>query len=79
MPADERVVAFLGAMLTFKLENRHLIRMREKNSVGIRQSRNYQWTHGLLQRLIEEAAPTAIAEESGCAAHVLLGAGHQPR
>ena len=73
-PARERIVAFLDAMLTFKLENRHLIHMREQNSAGIRQSPNYQWTHRLLRRLIEDAAPTTTADDAAYSAHVLLGA-----
>jgi AcrR family transcriptional regulator len=74
-PSRERAVAFLDAVLTFKLENRHLIRAREA-APRILQSANYMWRHGLLQNLIEEAARGATADEAGYAAHVLLAALH---
>lgn len=70
-PSRQRVVAFLDALLTFKLENRHLIRMRERDSAGIRQAKNYKWSHGILQSLIEDAAP---AGDASYASHVLLAA-----
>jgi AcrR family transcriptional regulator len=73
-PPRERVVAFLDALLTFKLDNRHLIRLRERHPAGIRQSANYQWTHGLLQSLIQDTAPDATAGDTSYAAHVLLSA-----
>lgn len=73
-PSRERIVAFLDALFTFKFENRHLIRMREKNPAGMRQAKNYKWTHGLLRSLIEDAAPTATGDDAGYAAHVLLAA-----
>jgi AcrR family transcriptional regulator len=72
----ERAVAFLDALLTFKLENRHLIRAREIASAGLRQSEHYRWMHGLLGNLIKEAASGAAADEAGYSAHVLLGALH---
>ena len=74
-PSRERAVAFLDALLTFKLENRHLFRAREAAS-RILQSENYKWMHGLLQGLIEEAAVGATAAETGYAAHALLAALH---
>jgi AcrR family transcriptional regulator len=73
-PSRQRAVAFLDALLTFKLENRHLIRMRERDPAGIRQAKNYKWSHGILQSLIEDAAPAATAGDAGYAAHVLLAA-----
>jgi len=73
-PPRQRVVAFLDAMLTFKLGNRHLIRMRERDPAGTRQSKNYQWSHRLLQGLIEDAAPATTAGDAGYAAHLLLAA-----
>lgn len=73
-PSRERIVAFLDALLTFKLENRHLIGLRERHPAGIRQSKNHKWTHGLLQGLIEDAAPGATADDAVYAAHVLLAA-----
>jgi AcrR family transcriptional regulator len=75
-PSRERVVAFLDALLTFKLENRHLIRAREMASTGLRQSEHYRWMHGLLQSLIEDAAPGAATDGAGYAAHALLAALH---
>ena len=70
----ERAIAFLDAMLTFKLDNRHLIRARERTTTGVRQSGNYLWAHGLLESLIREAAPEATESDPGYAAHVLLAA-----
>jgi hypothetical protein len=72
----QRVVAFLDALLTFKLENRHLIRARETASAGVLQSDHYRWMQGLLVNLIEDAAPGATAEDAGYAAHALLAAPH---
>jgi AcrR family transcriptional regulator len=72
----ERAVAFLDAVLTFKLENRHLIRAREKASAGLRQSKQYRWMHGLLRDLIADAASGAAADGADYSAHVLLGALH---
>ena len=71
----ERAVAFLDGLLSFKLENRHLIRAREI-APRLLQSDHYRWMHGLLKRLIEDAAPPAAAAEAGYAAHVLLAALH---
>ena len=51
-----------------------LIRMRERDPAGIRQAKNYKWSHGILQSLIEDAAPAATAGDAGYAAHVLLAA-----
>jgi AcrR family transcriptional regulator len=72
-PAAERIVAFLDAVLSFKLDNRHLIRAREA-SAGLRQSEHYRWMYGLLRRLVDEAAPQT--EDAGYAAHALLSALH---
>jgi AcrR family transcriptional regulator len=74
-PSRERVVAFLDAILTFKLENCHLIRAREV-APRLLQSEHYKWMHSLVQRLIEDAALGAMADEAGYAAHVLLAALH---
>jgi len=74
-PSGERAVAFLDALLTFKLENRHLIRAREV-APRLLQSENYKWMHGRLQNLIEDAAPGATPDRTGYAAHVLLAALH---
>ncbi|XBS68772.1 TetR/AcrR family transcriptional regulator [Acerihabitans sp. KWT182] len=74
-PPDERTIAFLDALLSFKLENRHLIRAREI-APQLLQSAHYQWMHGLLSRLIEEAAPGTAANETLYAAHALLATLH---
>jgi AcrR family transcriptional regulator len=71
-PSRDRIIAILNALLAFKLENCHLLRAREVGSAGLRQSEHYKWTHDLLRNLIEDAAPGT--EDSGYAAHVLLGA-----
>ena len=73
-PASERAVAFLDALLSFKLENGHLIRAREVAPTGIRRSGHYRWMHGLLTNLIEEASPGM--NDADYTAHVLLGALH---
>ncbi|HET6500611.1 MAG TPA: helix-turn-helix domain-containing protein [Amycolatopsis sp.] len=73
-PARERVIAFLDALLTFKLENRQLIRAREMASTGVRKSEHYRWMQGLLEQLLEDAAPET--EDAGYAAGVLLSALH---
>ena len=72
-PSRERAVAFLDALLTFKLENRHLIRARE-TAPRLLQSRHYKWMHGWLRDLIEDG-PLG-ANEAGYAAHTLLAALH---
>jgi AcrR family transcriptional regulator len=74
-PSRERAVAFLDALLTFKLENRHLIRAREI-APRLLQSEHYKWMHGLLRDLIEDTAPGAKPDEAGYAAHALLAALH---
>ena len=68
-------MAFLDALLSFKLENRHLMRAREI-APRLRLSEHYQWMHGFLRALMGEAAPGASAEETGYAAHALLAALH---
>jgi AcrR family transcriptional regulator len=75
VPSRERAIAFLDALLIFKLENRHLIRAREI-APGLLQSDHYKWMHGLVQKLIGDAAPGATADEAGYGAHVLLAALH---
>lgn len=71
----ERAVAFLDALLIFKLENRHLLHAREM-APQILASPQYRWAHGILQGLIQEAAPITTATVGGYAAHVLLAALH---
>lgn len=72
----ERAVSFLDALLTFKLENRHLIRAREVASTGLRQSEHYRWMHGWLRGLIKQAAGSKAVDDGGYSAHVLLNALH---
>ena len=74
-PAAERVVALLDAITTFKLANRHLIRAREMAVTGLWQSAHYQWMHGVLRRLIEEATEEGT-NDAAYAAHALLSALH---
>jgi len=71
----DRLVAFLDAILTFKLENRHLIRAREFGT-GLLQSPHYRWMHGVVQALLDGATGQALANESVYAAHALLAALH---
>jgi AcrR family transcriptional regulator len=75
-PPHERIGAFLDALLTFKLENRHLIRAREVASAGALRTGRYRWMQDRLRNLIEDAAPGATAGDTGYAAHVLLAALH---
>lgn len=70
-PAPDRIVAFLDAVLTFKVENRNLMRAREAATGSLRSER-YRWMHSFLQRLILDAAPTFTASDAGYAAHALL-------
>jgi AcrR family transcriptional regulator len=72
---QERLVAFLDAILTFKLENRHLIRARELGT-GLLQSPHYRWMHGEAQALIEDATGQSMAGEALYTAHALLAALH---
>jgi AcrR family transcriptional regulator len=73
-PPSERVLGVLDAVLTFKLENRKLIRAREVSGSGMLRGDTYRWLHGTLRELIERAASGASAVDPGYAAHVLLGA-----
>jgi AcrR family transcriptional regulator len=75
-PSRERIIAFLDAVLTFKLHNRHLIRAREVASTGTLRTERYRWMQDTLRSLIAEAMPGATAGDAGYAAHVLLGAIH---
>jgi AcrR family transcriptional regulator len=71
----ERAVAFLDALLIFKLKNAHLIRALELGP-GLLQSEHYKWMHGLLQHLIEDAVPRSKATYAVFAGHVLLAGLH---
>jgi len=72
---EGRLVAFLDAILTFKLENRHLIRARELGT-GLLQSPHYRWMLGEAQSLIEGAMGQTMATEALYTAHALLAALH---
>lgn len=75
-PPRERIVAFLDAVLTFKLDNRHLLRAREVASAGALRTERYRWMQDVLRGLIADAVPGATAGDAGYAAHVLLAAVH---
>lgn len=75
-PASDRIVAFLDAVLTFKVDNRNLMRAREAAATGNLQSERYRWMHELLQHLIEDTAPRSTINDAGYAAHALLAALH---
>lgn len=72
---QERLVAFLDAILTFKLENRHLIRAREVGS-GLLQAPHYRWMHKIAQTLIEDAVTSTRGNDALYTAHALLAALH---
>lgn len=72
---EERLVAFLDAVLTFKLDNRHLIRAREVGA-GLLQSPHYRWMHKIAQTLIEDATSPTTADDSLYVAHALLASLH---
>lgn len=75
-PPRERIIAFLDAVLTFKLDNRHLIRARELASTGALRTKRYRWMQDTLRNLIAEAMPGATDGDAGYAAHALLAAIH---
>jgi AcrR family transcriptional regulator len=75
-PPRERILAFLEALLAFKLENRQLLHAREVASTGALRTERYTWMQHLLRSLIADAAPGTAADDAGYAAHVLLGALH---
>ncbi len=72
-PPRERVLAILDGVLTWKLENRHLIRAREVAGAGLLQSAHYTWLHETIRALIQQAGH-AVHDHAGYVAHVLLGA-----
>jgi AcrR family transcriptional regulator len=71
----KRAVAFLDALLIFKLKNIRLIRALELGP-GVLQSEHYKWMHGLLRHFIEDAAPSAKAGDAIFAGHALLAGLH---
>lgn len=74
-PAGPRAVAFLAALLNFKLANRHLIRAREI-APRLLQTEHYRWMHGVLRRCLSQAAPAATDAACIYAAHSLLATLH---
>ena len=75
VPSRQRAVAFLDAILTFKLANRHLLRAREV-APGLLQSDRYRWMHVVLQGLLADAAEGMNVGWASYGAHVLLAALH---
>lgn len=75
VPPVERAVAFLDALLAFKLKNRHLIRALELGP-GVLQSEHYKWMKNTLQQFISDASSAPSKGSAGYAAHVLLAAMH---
>lgn len=74
-PAAARLVAFFDAILTFKLENRLLIRACEFGA-GLLQTPHYVWMHGQARALLENVMGRTGAPEALYAAHALLAALH---
>ncbi|WP_249193796.1 TetR/AcrR family transcriptional regulator [Gluconobacter wancherniae] len=72
---QERLAAFLDLILTFKLDNRHLIRALELGP-GILQSPHYRWMLGVTERFIEEGIGSLPEGAALYAAHTLLAALH---
>jgi hypothetical protein len=58
------------------LENHNLKPAREVVATGNLQSERYRWMHGLLQRLIQDAATGCTANDAGYVAHALLATLH---
>ncbi|GAP26030.1 TetR family transcriptional regulator [Gluconobacter frateurii NBRC 101659] len=72
---QQRLAAFLDLILTFKLDNRHLIRALEFGS-GILQSPHYRWMLGVTARFIEEGTGSPPEGAALYNAHALLAALH---
>lgn len=75
-PARDRAVAFLDAVLTFKLAYRNLLRAREAVTSGLLQSEQYRWMRDVLARTLTEANPALTAEDAEYLAHILLAGVH---
>lgn len=75
-PPLERIVAFLDALLSFKVENKNLMRAREVGRAGHLQSERYRWMHKFLKSLAQDAAAGCTANYAGYAAHALLATLH---
>lgn len=69
---NERLIALLDELLTFKLKNPHLTTAREQARPGLHETPHYAWVHDLLAAVVMEAGADAAA--SDYAAHVLLAA-----
>lgn len=72
---EARAVAFLDAILTFKIENRNLIRALEFVP-GLLQSEHYQWMHGVLCAFLLKAMPKGSKRNATYSAHALLASIH---
>ncbi|GBD56072.1 TetR/AcrR family transcriptional regulator [Gluconobacter wancherniae] len=72
---QQRLAAFLDLILTFKLDNRHLIRALEFGP-GILQSPHYRWMLGVTERFIEEGTGSPTEGATLYTAHTLLAALH---
>ncbi len=70
VPASQRATALLGLLLDFKLDNPRLVAARELDGSDLLRAPHYQWVHGLLRSLLEQAG---CAPRSACyEAHLLL-------
>lgn len=72
-PPAQRVLAILDELVSFKLDNRHLIAARELAGSRLLQSPHYLWMHHTLRALIEQIE-SAAPESANYDAHILLGA-----
>ncbi|MFF7331788.1 TetR/AcrR family transcriptional regulator [Streptomyces sp. NPDC090306] len=71
-PPVDRIVAVLGQLLAFKLENPRLTAARELDGASLLRAPHYVWVHEVLARLIVETGSSATV--GNYAAHMLLGA-----
>lgn len=71
-PPRERLLAFLDAMLAFKLDNGPLAAARETARTGVPRTGLYRWSHERLRGLLIRAAGGSPAVDPGYAAHALL-------
>lgn len=69
------LVAFLDAILMFKVANRHLIHAREATP-GLLQSPHYRWMHTKTKSFIMAASNQADEDYAIYSAHALLSALH---
>ncbi|MFT8718713.1 hypothetical protein [Acetobacter sp.] len=73
--SQQRLAAFLDLILTFKLDNRHLIRVLEFGP-GILQSPHYRWMLGVTEGFIKEGTGSPPEGATLYNAHTLLAALH---